>query len=62
MKVIPDPTDPGQESVWSSPRPAVAEPSQRSLEIVARHACGAATEFRRHTAKFSAAANVAHAR
>ena len=27
MKVIPDPTGPGQESVWSYPRPAVAEPA-----------------------------------
>ena len=25
MKVIPDSTGPGQESVWSYPRPAVAE-------------------------------------
>lgn len=36
MKVIPDPTGPGQESVWSYPRPAVAEPSQRHLKIVHR--------------------------
>ena len=36
MKVIPDPTGPGQESVWSYPRPAVAEPSQRRLKIVHR--------------------------
>ena len=37
MKVIPDPTGPGRESVWSSyPRPAVAEPSQRRLKIVHR--------------------------
>lgn len=37
MKVIPDPTGPGRESVWSSyPRPAVAEPSQRHLKIVHR--------------------------
>src|SRR5208283_2669639 len=34
MKVIPDPTGPGQESVWSYPRPAVAEPSRRRLRIV----------------------------
>jgi uncharacterized protein (DUF427 family) len=36
MKVIPDPTGPGQESVWSYPRPPVAEPSQRHLKIVHR--------------------------
>lgn len=36
MKVIPDPTGTGQESVWSYPRPAVAEPSQRRLKIVHR--------------------------
>ena len=37
MKVIPDPTGPGRENVWSSyPRPAVAEPSQRHLKIVRR--------------------------
>ena len=36
MKVIPDPTGPGQESVWSYPRPAVAELSQRHLKIVHR--------------------------
>ena len=36
MKVIPDPAGPGQESVWSYPRPAVAEPSQRRLKIVHR--------------------------
>jgi uncharacterized protein (DUF427 family) len=35
MKVIPDPTGPGQESVWY-PRPAVAEPSQGRLKIVHR--------------------------
>ena len=34
MKVIPDPTGPGQESVWSYPRPAAAEPSRRHLRIV----------------------------
>ena len=33
MKVIPDPTGPGQESVWSYPRPAVAEQSRRHLQI-----------------------------
>ena len=36
MKVIPDPTRPRRESVWSYPRPAVAEPSQRRLKIVHR--------------------------
>jgi uncharacterized protein (DUF427 family) len=36
MKVIPDPIGPGQESVWSYPRPPVAEPSQRRLKIVHR--------------------------
>ena len=33
MNAIPDSTRPGQESVWSYPRPAVAEPSQRRLQI-----------------------------
>ena len=36
MKVIPDPPGPGQESVWSYPRPAVAEASRRRLRIVHR--------------------------
>ena len=36
MRVIPDPIGPGQESVWSYPRPAVAEPSQCRLKIVHR--------------------------
>ena len=36
MKVIPDPTGPEQESVWSYPRPAVAEPSRRRLRIAHR--------------------------
>jgi uncharacterized protein (DUF427 family) len=29
----PDPVDPGQESVWNYPRPAVAEPSTRRVRI-----------------------------
>lgn len=36
MRVIPDPVGPGQESVWSYPRPAVAEPCRRHLRIVHR--------------------------
>ena len=36
MKVVPDPVGPGQESVWSYPRPAVAQPCGRLLEIVHR--------------------------
>jgi uncharacterized protein (DUF427 family) len=36
MKVKADPAGPGQESVWSYPRPAVAEPSGRHLQIVHR--------------------------
>jgi uncharacterized protein (DUF427 family) len=36
MMVTPDPTGPGQESAWSFPRPAVAEPTQRRLRIVHR--------------------------
>jgi len=35
-KVVPDPTGPGQESVWSYPRPAIAEPCARRLKIVHR--------------------------
>jgi uncharacterized protein (DUF427 family) len=34
--VTPDPLRPGQESVWSYPRPAVAEPSARHIRIVHR--------------------------
>ena len=44
MKVIPDPTGPGQESVWSYPRPAVPEPSQRRLKIVHRDVIIAETQ------------------
>lgn len=36
MKAVPDPVAPGQESVWSYPRPAVVEPSTRRLRIVHR--------------------------
>jgi uncharacterized protein (DUF427 family) len=36
MKAIPNPTGPGQESVWSYPRPAVVEPCARRLRIVHR--------------------------
>jgi len=36
MKVIADPVGPGQESVWSYPRPAVAEPTRRRFRIVHR--------------------------
>jgi uncharacterized protein (DUF427 family) len=36
MKIAPEPTGPGQESVWSYPRPAVAEPSPRHLKIIHR--------------------------
>lgn len=32
----PDPTTPGQESVWRYPRPAIAEPTTRRLRIVHR--------------------------
>jgi uncharacterized protein (DUF427 family) len=34
MMLRPDPTGPEQESVWSYPRPAVAEPCHRHLKIV----------------------------
>jgi uncharacterized protein (DUF427 family) len=36
MKVIPEFAGPGRESVWSYPRPAVAELSRRHLKIVHR--------------------------
>jgi uncharacterized protein (DUF427 family) len=36
MRVVPDPSGPGQESVWSYPRPPVAEAIQRHLKIVHR--------------------------
>jgi uncharacterized protein (DUF427 family) len=32
----PDPALPGQESVWAYPRPAIAEPTRRRLQIVHR--------------------------
>lgn len=32
----PDPVEPGQESVWSYPRPAIAEPTSSRLQIVHR--------------------------
>lgn len=34
--VVPDPAGPGQESVWSFPRPAVAEPCARHLRVTHR--------------------------
>ena len=34
MRPQPDPVSEGQESVWSYPRPAVAEPTPRRLRIV----------------------------
>ncbi len=36
MSVKPDPAALGQESVWSYPRPAIAEPTPRRLRIVHR--------------------------
>lgn len=45
MSVIPDLPGPGQESVWSYPRPAVAEPCARHILI--RHAGVTLAETRR---------------
>jgi uncharacterized protein (DUF427 family) len=36
VTITPDPTLPGQESVWSYPRPAVAETCDRHIKIVHR--------------------------
>ena len=36
MSVTPDPAAPGQESVWSYPRPAIAQPCGHHLRIVHR--------------------------
>jgi uncharacterized protein (DUF427 family) len=36
MNITPDPVQPGQESVWSYPRPAVCEPCAHPLRIVHR--------------------------
>jgi uncharacterized protein (DUF427 family) len=36
MKVTPEPTVPGQESVWFYPRPPVAQPSASHLMVVHR--------------------------
>lgn len=33
MRPVPDPVQPGQESVWSYPRPAIAEPCRHHLRI-----------------------------
>ncbi|MEM7687776.1 MAG: DUF427 domain-containing protein [Pseudomonadota bacterium] len=32
----PDPVGPGQESVWDYPRPAIAEPTDRRIQIIHR--------------------------
>ncbi|RGP41364.1 hypothetical protein BPTFM16_01669 [Altererythrobacter insulae] len=32
----PDPIEPGQESVWEYPRPAIAEPTDRHIQIIHR--------------------------
>ena len=32
----PDPIKPGQESVWGYPRPAIAEPTDRHIQIIPR--------------------------
>lgn len=34
MNIPPDPIKPGQESVWDYPRPAIAEPNTRHLQII----------------------------
>ena len=36
MRPAPDAARPGQESVWSYPRPAIAEPTTRRLKVVHR--------------------------
>lgn len=36
VRITPDPIRPGQESVWSYPRPAIAEPTTRHLRIIHR--------------------------
>lgn len=36
MRPTPDPTTPGQESVWSYPRPAIAKACERRITIVHR--------------------------
>ena len=33
----PDPVGPGQESVWDYPRPAIAEPTARRIQIIHRY-------------------------
>ena len=45
MTPAPDLTAPGQESVWSYPRPAIAEPTERRLRIL--HLGEAVAETRR---------------
>ncbi len=36
MRIVPDPVSPGRESVWSFPRPAIAERTSHHLRIVQR--------------------------
>jgi uncharacterized protein (DUF427 family) len=45
VSVTPDPAGPGQESVWSFPRPAVAEPCARHILI--RHGGATIADSRR---------------
>ncbi len=45
MRPRPDPVGPGQESVWSYPRPAIAEPTSAHIVIV--HAGVVVAETRR---------------
>lgn len=33
MRPVPDPVGPGQTSVWTYPRPAIAEPTRRHIRI-----------------------------
>ncbi|MDO6414125.1 DUF427 domain-containing protein [Sphingomonas sp. BIUV-7] len=34
IRPVPDPIEPGQESVWAFPRPAIAQPTDAHLRIV----------------------------
>jgi uncharacterized protein (DUF427 family) len=45
VTVTPDPVGPGQESVWTFPRPSIAQPSARHLRI--EHRGGVVAETRR---------------
>ena len=41
--VKPDPVEPGQESVWDYPRPAICQPTARHIQVIHQDVCIADT-------------------